>query len=381
MSAAAKPTNRPAPLQGVRVVDFSTLLPGPLCSLLLCEAGAEVIKVERPDSGDEMRSYVPRFADTSVNFALLNRGKRSVALDLKSPEGVEAARELIAGADVLIEQFRPGVMERLGLGHEALLSAHPQLIYCSVTAWGQNGPLANVAAHDLNFQAEAGLLGMTAGIDGMPGLPQALVGDIAGGAYPALMNILLALRARDSGAGGCHLDISMTDNLFTLMYWGLGNGFSASHWPTPGSDLVTGCTPRYQIYRTRDGKHLAAAPLEQKFWKNFLRVLDANHLLDDSADPGGVRDAVAKIVATRTANEWEQLFHGVDACVNVVRSLQEAVAHPHFRERGVFASQVSAANGDSMPALPVPVAPILRDANVGTQVSSPRLGEGNGELL
>ncbi len=369
---------RPAPLAGVRVVDFSTLLPGPLCSLLLAEAGAEVIKIERPAGGDEMRSYVPRTGDTSVNFALLNRGKRSIALDLKAPEGLAAARALVQDADVLVEQFRPGVMERLGLGYEAMRALNPRLVYCSVSGWGQHGPLAHVAAHDLNFQAETGLLNLSAGSDGTPGLPQALVADIAGGAYPAVINILLALRARDAGGEGCHLDVAMADNLFTLMYWGLGNGFGAAAWPRPGSDLVTGGTPRYQVYRTLDGAHLAAAPLEQKFWENFVGVLGAPELADDTRDPSGVRAAVAAIVASRTAAEWERRFSGVDACVNVVRSLEQAVAHPHFRARQLFAAQVTAAGGEPMPALPVPIAPALRAANTG---SSPSLGEANAQLL
>lgn len=371
-------SRRPGPLAGVRVLDFSTLLPGPLCSLLLAEAGADVVKVERPDSGDEMRSYTPRVGDTSVNFALLNKGKRSVVLDLKSAQGLAGARDLIQEADVLIEQFRPGVMDRLGLGWDALHAAHPGLIYCSISGWGQTGPLSQVAAHDLNYQAETGLLGLSAGSDGMPGMPQALMADIAGGAYPAVMNILLALRSRDAQGQGQHLDIAMADNLFTLMYWGLGNGFAAGAWPTAGGDTVTGGTARYQIYRTSDGRYLAAAPLEQKFWQNFLQVIDAAHLIDDAADPAGVRTAIATIIASRTAHEWEQRFTGVDACVCVVRSLEQAVAHPHFDARGLFHASVTVADGQTLPALPVPVVPALRSSG---STAAPALGEGNSDLL
>src|SRR5438105_10344114 len=145
------------PLAGVQVVDFSTLLPGPLCTLLMAEAGADVVKIERPNGGDEMRSYTPRFGDASVNFALLNRGKRSMALDLKSDEGLRAATDIACSADVVVEQYRPGVMDRLGLGYEALSSRNPRLIYCSITGYGQAGPLANQAAHDLNYLAETGM--------------------------------------------------------------------------------------------------------------------------------------------------------------------------------------------------------------------------------
>jgi alpha-methylacyl-CoA racemase len=363
-----------APLADIRVVDFSTLLPGPMCSLLLAQAGALVTKVERPGRGDEMRSYEPKFGTDSVNFALLNQGKRSVAIDLKDSTGARQAMELVATADVVIEQFRPGVMDRLGLGYEAMRAVNSRIVYCAITGWGQTGPLADVAAHDLNYQAEAGLLGLTAGADGAPGLPNVLVADLAGGAYPAMMNILLALRAREETGTGCFLDVSMADNLFPLVYWGLGNGSVAGLWPTPGGDLVTGGTARYQVYRTRDGRYLACAPLEQKFWENFLRVLDAPQLVNDAADPQGTRAAVAGIIARRTADEWLQSFAGVDACVSVVKSLQEAVAAPQFRARGVFAAGIRSDDGREIPALPLPIAPLFRD---GQARSAPALGEAN----
>jgi len=361
-----------APLAGIRVVDFSTLLPGPMCSLLLAQAGAEVINIERPGHGDEMRSYTPKFGADSVNFALLNQGKRSVALNLKEPGDRDRAIALVRTADVLIEQFRPGVMERLGLGFEALRTVKPDLIYCSITGWGQEGPLADMAAHDLNYQADAGLVGLTAGADGAPGLPNVLAADLAGGAYPALMNILLALRAREADGQARHLDIAMADNLFTFMYWGLGSGFSAWRWPTPGGDYVTGGTPRYQVYRTLDGRYLAVAPLEQKFWENFLAVLEASQLVNDAQDPRATREAVAAILATRTAQDWLQRFEGVDACVSLVKSLAEAVAAPHFGARGLFQKMLDSGDGARIPALPLPVAPAFR---AHTATAAPRLGE------
>jgi crotonobetainyl-CoA:carnitine CoA-transferase CaiB-like acyl-CoA transferase len=366
------------PLAGIRVIDFSTLLPGPMCSLLLAQAGAEVIKVERPGRGDEMRSYVPKFGPDSVNFALLNQGKRSLALDLKDAADRQRAIELVRTADVLIEQFRPGVMDRLGLGYEQMRALNPGLVYCAITGWGQQGPLAQVAAHDLNYQAEAGLLGLTAGADGAPGLPPVLTADIAGGAYPAFMNILLALRAREAGGEGQFIEVAMADNLFTFLYWGLGNGFAAGQWPTPGGDLVTGGTPRYQVYRTRDGRFLPAAPLEQTFWENFVPGLEAPQLLDDAKDPRGTREAVAAIIATRTAQEWMERFAGVDACVSVVKSVQEAAAGAHFAARGLFEARLDSGDGTQIPALPLPLAPGLRRP---AAQSAPTLGEGNNELL
>lgn len=366
------------PLAAIRVIDFSTLLPGPLCSLILTRAGAEVIKIERPERGDEMRSYVPKFGSDSVNFALLNQGKRSVALDLKKPADVDRAVALVRAADVLLEQFRPGVMDRLGLGYEAMRTLNPGLIYCAITGWGQDGPLANVAAHDLNYQAEAGLMGLTTGADGAPVLPNILAADIAGGAYPAAMNILLALRAREADGQGRMIDVAMADNLFSFIYWGLGNGFAEGLWPQAGNELLTGGSPRYQVYRTKDGRFLAAAPLEQKFWENFLRVLDAPHLMDDTHEPRSVREAVAAIIAARTADEWMQRFVGVDACVSVVKSLREATDSPHFRARGLFADRISNRAGGEIPALPLPVDASFRQAAAS---SAPKLGEADPEAL
>ncbi|XAH22051.1 CaiB/BaiF CoA-transferase family protein [Xylophilus sp. GW821-FHT01B05] len=372
------PQDSGLPLAGIRVIDFSTLLPGPMCSLLLAQAGAEVIKIERPGHGDELRSGTPRFGADSAAFALLNQGKRSVAIDLKSPQGRAQAIALIGTADVLLEQFRPGVMERLGLGPAAVHAMFPSLIYCSITGWGQQGPLADVAAHDLNYQAQAGMLGLTVGANGVPGLPSALVADIGGGAYPAMMNILLALHARELEGRGRHLDIAMADNLFTFMYWGLGNGFAAGQWPDPGAGRLSGGTPRYQVYRTLDGRFLAVAPLEQRFWENFLKVLEAPQLLDDGLDPQAVITAVSAIVATRSAEAWLQRFAGVDACVTLVHSLQEAVQSPHFNARGLFATALAAEGGASMPTLPLPIVPSLRRQAAATV---PALGEANPAAL
>lgn len=366
------------PLAGVCVLDFSTLLPGPLATLLLAEAGAEVIKIERPGSGDEMRSYEPKFGPSSVNFALLNRGKRSVAIDLKAPDAASRLRPLIERADVVVEQFRPGVMERLGLGYDALAAINPRLVYCAITGYGQSGPKAQVAAHDLNYVAEAGLLGLAAGADGAPVVPPALLADIAGGTYPAMINILLALRERDATGRGRKLDIAMADNLFTFMYWALGNGLAAGQWPRPGGELVSGGSPRYQIYRTQDGRFLAAAPLEQKFWDGFCDAIGlAAQWREDARDPGGTRAAVAQCIAARTAAQWRDALAGKDVCCAIVASVEEALADAHFQARGLFARQL-AAEGRSIAALPVPIAAAFRgDA---ASASYPALGADNALL-
>jgi crotonobetainyl-CoA:carnitine CoA-transferase CaiB-like acyl-CoA transferase len=366
------------PLAGVCVLDFSTLLPGPLASLLLAEAGAEVIKIERPGSGDEMRSYEPKFGDSSVNFALLNRGKRSIAIDLKASDALARLRPLIERADIVLEQFRPGVMDRLGLGYAALAAINPRIVYCAITGYGQSGPKSQVAAHDLNYIAESGLLGLSAGAEGAPIVPPALIADIAGGTYPAMINILLALRERDATGRGRKLDIAMADNLFTFMYWALGNGLATGAWPSPGGELVTGGSPRYQIYRTQDGRFLAAAPLEKKFWDNFCVAIGlAPQWHDDARDPRGARKAIAACVAARTAAQWEEIFSGKDVCCAIVASVAEALADPHFRARGLFARQL-AAGGREISALPVPVDPAFRSE--ASTCGYPALGEGKGLL-
>jgi crotonobetainyl-CoA:carnitine CoA-transferase CaiB-like acyl-CoA transferase len=276
---------------------------------------------------------------------------------------------------VLIEQFRPGVMERLGLGYATLAAISPRLIYCSITGYGQSGPKAQVAAHDLNYLAETGLLHLAAGSDGAPVVPPALIADIAGGSYPAALNILLALRARDATGRGCHLDIAMTDNLFPLMWWALGQGFGAGCWPQPSRELLTGGSPRFQVYPTADACFLAAAPLEQRFWERFAELIGLEvPLRDDRRDPEATKARVRAIIRGHDAAHWQARFAGEDVCCNVVAALEEAVRDPHFVGRGLFAGVLSDRTGGSIPALPVPLAPVFREAGVKAY---PVLGEGN----
>ena len=371
--------NKLQPLAGIRVLDFSTLLPGPLATLILAEAGAEVIKIERPGRGDEMRSYLPKFGADSVNFAMLNRGKKSLAVDLKDAKVREQLLPLIQEADVVVEQFRPGVMDRLGLGYDALNAINPRIIYCAITGYGQSGPRAEVAAHDLNYVAESGMLSLAAGEDGAPIVPPALIADIGGGTYPAVINILLALRARDASGKGCKLDIAMGDNLFTFLYWAMGNGLAAGEWPKPGGELVTGGSPRFFIYRTRDDKFIAAAPLEQKFWENFCEAIQLEvQFREDAKDAAATKRAVAQRLREKTAAEWQAIFAGKDLCSCVVATMQEALDDTHFKARGLFNRKVTV-DGKSVIALPVPVADVFRSSAV--EASYPALGDANHILI
>lgn len=348
------------PLSGLLVLDFTTLLPGPLASLMLAEAGAEVIKIERP-GGDDMRRFPPQVDGEGAAFALLNRGKQGLTLDLKNDADRAKLAPLIARADILIEQFRPGVMTRLGLGYEDVAKVNPRLIYCSINGYGQSGPRADEAGHDLNYIAATGLLDLQPGPIERPVVPPMLAADIAGGGFPAVINILLALRARDQSGQGCHLDIAMADAMFTFAWYALALGTASGRFPKPGELTLAGGSPRYQLYPTKDGRIVACGALEQKFWLAFTQLIGlAPEYIDDTRDPKATRDAIAQLIAARTAEEWRPLFAHADCCTTIVTPLEQALRDPHFIERGLFAHEVAIGNGKTLPALPVPIAPQFR---------------------
>jgi crotonobetainyl-CoA:carnitine CoA-transferase CaiB-like acyl-CoA transferase len=317
------------PLRGVRVLDFSTLLPGPFATLLMAEAGATVIKIEKP-AGDEMRRV------SATEFAMLNAGKTGVVADLRDPADRERVLDLCDGADVLVEQFRPGVMERLGLGYEQVAARNPRLVYCSVTGFGQTGPRRGRTGHDLNYVAATGLLGVVRDGSGRPALPHVTLADVSGGSYPALLNILMALAARSVTGRGSRLDVSMADNLWPLQYWTLESGLRGES-PPPGAGRLTGGSPRYQVYETADGRFVAATPLEQRFWDAFCDVVGLHGpLRDDSVDPAATMTAVRAAIAGRDGAHWQRAFEETDCACTLVADVAEAVADPDLRERHVL---------------------------------------------
>lgn len=352
-------TPQPPPLAGVRVLDFSQLLPGPLATLIMAEAGANVLRIEKP-GGDELRESAVRLGRSSTHFALVNRGKRSVALDLKSAGAVERITPLLETADILVEQFRPGVMDRLGLGYEAVARHNPGIIYCSITGYGQTGARAQRPGHDLNYAGAAGVLDLFSSSES-PMLPAGLLADVGGGAYPAVINILLALRAREHTGSGTHLDIAMAENLFPFVYWAFGEGQIAD-WPRAGQHTMNGGSPRWNQYATKDGRLAVVAALEQRFWDNLCDVLDLDPGdRDDESDPQRSIAAVADRIGSQTAEYWSEQFDQADCCTAIAASLEEATADPHFAARGLFdRTVVSASSGATMGALPVPLAPTLR---------------------
>src|SRR5471032_2590365 len=348
------------PLSGLLVLDFTTLLPGPLAALMLAEAGAEVIKIERP-GGEDMRRFPPVINGESAPFALLNRGKKNITLDLKNETDRTKLIPLLRRADILIEQFRPGVMARLRLSYDDVRALNPRLIYCSISGYGQSGPRAAEAGHDINYIGNSGLLDLQPGPIDRPVVPPMLAADIAGGSFPAVINILLALRARDQSGRGCHLDIAMTDAMFTFGWYALALGAASGKFPKPGEMWLVGGSPRHQLYSTKDGRIVACGAIEQKFWLAFSAAIGlAAEFVNDLRDPMGTRDAVAKLVVAKTSDEWRPIFAAADCCATIVVPLEEAMRDPHFVEHGLFAYTVETAAGKALPALPLPILPEFR---------------------
>jgi crotonobetainyl-CoA:carnitine CoA-transferase CaiB-like acyl-CoA transferase len=348
------------PLSGILVADFTTLLPGPLATLMLAEAGADVVKIERP-GGEELSRVGPFKHGQSAPFALLNRGKRGLVADLKTDAGIARAWEVVARADVLVEQFRPGVMQRLGFGYEAVRANNPKIVYCSITGYGQTGQRSREAGHDINYIGATGLLALSPGPIDRPTVPPGLMADIGGGTFPAVTNILLALIAREKSGQGAYLDIAMTDAMFTFAWFALASLHATGRCPQPGELRHNGGSPRYRLYPTSDARIVACGALEQHFWDAFVDVIGlAPELRDDERDPEATGAAVAKIIAAKGAAHWTPIFASADCCVTVIADLKEALADPHFIARGLFGRRVAAPGGDAMPALPVPIAPALR---------------------
>src|SRR5919201_95106 len=302
-------------LEGVRVLDFSRLLPGAYCTLLLADLGADVIKVEQAGRGDPLRAM----PGGPVYFDALHRGKRSVALRFKTPAGQAAIRKLVAASDVLVEGFRPGVMERMGLGYEELSRHNPRLVYCAITGYPSTGPLRDRAGHDLNYLALGGPLSlMPKTAEGTPAIPSVQAADL-GGAVTAAMAILAALLERERTGHGRRLEVPMFD---VVQSW-IGHWFAGARARVAGLDL-TGGLPCYHVYRVQDG-FLTVAALETPFWLTFCDVIGRPDLGPRQADSSAI-DEVQSVLASRTRDQWMAVFNQKDACVEPCLSLEEALA-------------------------------------------------------
>ncbi|MFI5550142.1 CaiB/BaiF CoA transferase family protein [Streptomyces sp. NPDC051738] len=330
MTTATTPTPGHGPLTGVRVVELAGIGPGPFAAMLLADLGADVVRVDRP-GGNGLA--------INTEYDITNRNKRSVIIDLKSPDGAARVLDLAARADILIEGNRPGVAERLGVGPEACHARNPGLVYGRMTGWGQEGPLAQRAGHDIAYIALTGTLGMIGSPDEPPAVPANLVGDYAGGSLYLVVGVLAALHhARATGTGQV-VDAAIVDGTSHLaaMIHGM---LAAGGWQDRrGANLLDGGCPYYGTYETADGKYMAVGALEPQFYDEFLELLGITEFASARKDWtrwGELREAVAARFKSRTRDEWTAVFEGTDACVAPVLSLREAPHHPHLAARGTF---------------------------------------------
>lgn len=365
-----------APLRGVKVIDLSRLFPGPYATLLLADLGADVVRVEDARGGDMVRFLPPHAADgQGATFHALNRGKRSVALPLQREEGKEALRQLLRGADVLVESFRPGVLERMGFAPDALLADNPRLIVCRISGYGQDGPDRLRAGHDINYAARAGVLGMMQA----PAVLPVQVADLVGGSWPAALQVVSALYAREHTGKGAVIDVSMTEGAHAMLVMPLARYAAAPDEPIgQGRDLLAGALPSYRVYPTKDG-HLAVGALEPKFWLGFTSALGLEDLADKGLSTGdegrAAQERIAAKLRERTSAEWEAFFRDHDVCVEPVRAPEDAATiDEQLRARGVTVD-VTVGND----ALPLPRTPLrLSQAATGP---APSLGEHTREVL
>lgn len=335
MMATPAPTSTTAkqngPLTGVRVVELAGIGPGPFAAMVLADLGADVVRVDRP--GGSGMAIDPQ-------YDLTNRNKRSVLIDLKAEGASEHILALVERADILIEGNRPGVAERLGVGPAECLARNPRLVYGRMTGWGQDGPLAERAGHDIAYIAVTGALGMVGKPDEPPAIPANLLGDYAGGSLYLVIGVLAALQhARTEGGQGQVVDAAIVDgaaHLTTMVHAMM----AAGGWQDRrGSNLLDGGCPFYGSYATADGEYMAVGPLEQRFYKEFIQLLGIEHEVParkDFARWGELRTAIADRFLTRTRAQWTRVFEGADACVAPVLSLREAPTHAHLAARGTF---------------------------------------------
>ncbi|PAU51147.1 carnitine dehydratase [Pseudomonas sp. PIC25] len=327
------------PLSSLKILDFSTLLPGPFASLLLADMGADVLRVESPGRLDLVRLLPPHDGDTSASHAYLNRNKRCIALDLKKPEAVEVVKQLVGEYDIVLEQFRPGVMDKLGVGYEALKAVNPRLIYVSISGYGQTGPYKDRAGHDINYLALAGVASYTGRRDTGP-LPLGVqLADIAGGSLHGVMGLLAAVIHRQQTGEGQQVDVSMTDCVFSLNGMAGAGYLACGVEPDMESQALNGGS-FYDYYRTRDGRWFSVGSLEPQFMMQFCQAIGRPELASRGLSPSAeeqhlLKREIAIELEKRDFADWCERFAAVDACVEPMLSLSEAVEHPQLQARGL----------------------------------------------
>lgn len=374
------------PLDGITVLDLTRLLPGAVATMMLGDFGADVIKIEQPGVGDparQMRAGIkPTNGRAGGYFFITNRNKRSIAINLKQSAGRDAFLRLAERADVVIEGFRPGVMERLGIGYESLRQINPRLIYCALTGYGQDGPYRLKAGHDINYIGIAGVLGTNGAKDGPPAIPGVQIADLAGGSLHSVIGILLALQARARTGEGQMVDISMMDGALAMMLVPLASYLANGVQPQRGAEGLSGRYACYQIYQTKDGRHLALGALEEKFWENACRVLGREDLIaaqfaDGEAQTEAIA-ALASIFRARTAAAWLAAFEGVDTCLTLINDVAEMLDDPQVRHRGLIAELQHPTEGALKQIAPT----VKLSATPGEmRLPPPRLGEHTRRVL
>ncbi len=324
--------SRPAPLNGIRILDLTRLLPGPVATLHLADLGAEVIKIEDPQVGDYARTLGTGSGEDSAYFRMINRNKQGLCLDLKKPDGVDVFLRLAREADVVIESFRPGVVDKLGIGYAAVAAVNPRIAYCSISGYGQDGPYKDLAGHDINYLGYAGVLDQI-GLEGsQPAIPNFQIADLLGGALTAAMGILAAvIEARQSGQGR-YIDVSMTDSVLAHTYFTMLRLNDAGRSAPRGTDLLSGGLPCYATYRCADGKYMAVGALEGKFWQLCCTVLGRPEWITRQWD-ASLKTEMGELFATRGRDDWAAVFAAVDCCVTPILTPEEALLNEQMTAR------------------------------------------------
>jgi crotonobetainyl-CoA:carnitine CoA-transferase CaiB-like acyl-CoA transferase len=370
------------PLDGIRVLDLTRLLPGPYCSLMLADFGADVIKIEDSNLGDYSRWNEPKVGEHSAMFHSLNRNKRSMSLDLKVEKNKEIFIDLVKTADVLVESFRPGVMDRLSLGYEELKKHNPKLIYCAITSYGQTGPYKDIPGHDINFLSYSGLLELQGEQNRKPVSSSVQIGDIGGGSLMATIGILVSIIEAQKSGKGQFIDISMLDGAVSWMQTILPAYLTSNQLPKRGELVLNGGKACYEMYETKDHRFLSVGALEFKFWKNFCQVIGKEELISKLDAPdnqqNAIKEEVQAVISTKTLNEWLKLFNGIDACVAPVLTVEEMVKDPQIKNRRMI-EEVYQPNIGIIRQVANPIK--LSRTQSMTVRQAPALGEHNEEIL
>ena len=348
-------------LSGIKILDFTYLLPGPFATMILSDLGAEVLRVESHTRMDMARlapPYVDSQCTVSCMHAFLNRNKKSIALDLKYPESIAIIKRLIAemGYDVVIEQFRPGAMGRLGLSYETLSGINPGLIYCSITGYGQTGPLRDRAGHDINYLSLVGVMSYSGSRETGPGIMGIQVADVGSGSNNAAIGILAAVIGRMRTGRGQHIDVSMTDGMFPYHVVSALGCLVGGAEPAYETEILNGGS-LYGFYETKDGRYLSFGGLEPQFLSAFLQALGLGHYIARLLEPdinGELKDRVTEVIRSQDLSHWVQVFSEVDACVEPVLSVLEATSSPHAQARGIVV-EVPGPDGSPIPQVAAPI--------------------------